>query len=503
MLIELSGQRWPNASGHRYTMSFLGLPRIEHSRIEHFGDQPNWYNPASPTPFIFRKIMADWQVVAGGVTAPKGFRAAGITAGLKPSGAPDLALIVSDSEAIAAGVFTTSQVRAACVDYCQDLLENKTSARAILCNAGQANACTGDQGILDAITSASAAAQALGLPEQSVLIASTGVIGQRIKMDALQAGIPKAVSALSSEGGDSAARAIVTTDLVTKSIALESQIGNRPVRIGGTAKGSGMIHPNMATMLSFITCDAAVSSQLWQEMLRRATAKSFNQITVDGDTSTNDCVLALANGESRTPAITAPGPEADKLEAMLTEVCIHLAKSIARDGEGATCLVEVSVTGAMSDRAASQIARTITGSSLVKSAIFGRDPNWGRIAGAAGRAGTPFEQSELNIALGDFMLMEAGTPQPFDRSAASQYLTEQSKRSSLAMEKLLLTSTQQANDLVTADDSSPINRQQIEAEALAHPVQIAVSVGKGPGRGIAWGCDLSYDYVKINAEYTT
>ncbi|MEL7144470.1 MAG: bifunctional ornithine acetyltransferase/N-acetylglutamate synthase, partial [Cyanobacteria bacterium J06573_11] len=286
--------------------------------------------------------MADWQVVAGGVTAPKGFKAAGITAGLKPSGAPDLALIVSDSEAIAAGVFTTSQVRAACVDYCQEVLDNKTAARAILCNAGQANACTGEQGMQDAIISANSTAKALGLPDRSVLVASTGVIGQRIKMDVLQAGIPNAVSALSPEGGDSAARAIVTTDLVTKSIALESQIGDRPVRIGGTAKGSGMIHPNMATMLGFVTCDAAVSPQLWQDMLRRATAKSFNQITVDGDTSTNDCVLALANGESRTPAITTAGPEADKLEAMLTEVCIHLAKSIARDGEGATCLVEVS-----------------------------------------------------------------------------------------------------------------------------------------------------------------
>ncbi|MEL7224461.1 MAG: bifunctional ornithine acetyltransferase/N-acetylglutamate synthase, partial [Cyanobacteria bacterium J06576_12] len=242
--------------------------------------------------------MANWQVIAGGITAPKGFRAAGIAAGLKPSGSPDLALIVSDSEAIAAGVFTTSQVRAACVDYCQDLLEGKTSARAILCNAGQANACTGEQGMEDAIASAASTATALGLPPESVMIASTGVIGQRIKIDALISGIPDLVKALSADGGDSAARAIVTTDLVTKSIALETQIGDRTVRIGGIAKGSGMIHPNMATMLGFVTCDAAVSPQLWQDMLRRATTKSFNQITVDGDTSTNDCLLALANGES-------------------------------------------------------------------------------------------------------------------------------------------------------------------------------------------------------------
>lgn len=260
-------------------------------------------------------------------------------------------------------------------------------------------------------------------------------------------------------------------------------------------------------MLAFVTCDAAVSPQLWQDMLRRATAKSFNQITVDGDTSTNDCLIALANGESRTPAITAAGPEADKLEAMLTEVCIHLAKSVARDGEGATCLVEISVTGAMSDRAAGQIARTVAGSSLVKSAIFGRDPNWGRIAGAAGRAGIPFAQNELSISLGDFVLMKSGTPQPFDRADASAYLTQQSKLSSTAMSKILLTSIEQGNDMVNAETGAPIDRltaqQANEMQALAHPVVIKISVGTGPGVGKAWGCDLSYDYVKINAEYTT
>ena len=447
--------------------------------------------------------MADWQVIEGGVTAPKGFRAAGVTAGLKPSGAPDLALILSDSEAIAAGVFTTSQVRAACVDYCQDLLEEKPTARAILCNAGQANACTGEQGKQDALASAESLAAALGIPSTEVLTASTGVIGQRLKIDVLQAGIPSLVDALSPEGSDKAARAIVTTDLVTKSIALETQIGDRPVRVGGISKGSGMIHPNMATMLAFVTCDAAVSPQLWQDMLRRATEKSFNQITVDGDTSTNDCLLALANGESRTPAITAAGPEADKLEAMLTEVCIHLAKSITRDGEGATCLIEVSVKGAMSDRAAGQIARTVAGSSLVKSAIFGRDPNWGRIAGAAGRAGIPFDQNELSIALGDFILMREGTPQPFDRAAASAYLTQQSERSTLAMSKILLSPTEQGNELLVAETQTSFLRQKLEIEALAHPVQITVTVGEGEGKSVAWGCDLSYDYVKINAEYTT
>lgn len=413
--------------------------------------------------------MAKWQVVEGGVTAPKGFRAAGIAAGLKPSGAEDLALIVSDTDAIAAGVYTQSQVRAACVDYCQQRLEAKPSARAIMINAGQANACTGPDGWQDAVTTCDRVAAELRVPVESVLVASTGVIGQRIKMDALTAGIPKVVSALSKEGSEAAARAILTTDLVTKSVALEMDWDGRPVRIGGIAKGSGMIHPNMATMLAFVTCDATVSPALWQSMLGRAIAHSFNQITVDGDTSTNDCVLALANGESRTPAITEPGPAAEQLEAMLTEVCDHLAKAIARDGEGATCLLEVTVMGAADDGAARQIARAIAGSSLLKCAIFGHDPNWGRIAAVAGRAGVPFDQGDLSIELGEFVLMTHGQPQPFDREAASQYL----KRATQG--EYLKTDT----------------------------VAIRVGVGHGSGQGIAWGCDFSYDYVRINAEYTT
>jgi glutamate N-acetyltransferase/amino-acid N-acetyltransferase len=413
--------------------------------------------------------MADWQEIPGGVTAPKGFKAAGVTAGLKPSGAPDLALILSDVDAIAAGVFTTSQVRAACVDYCRRQLDEKPTARAILCNAGQANAATGLQGWDDAVESARLVAQALNISADLVLVASTGVIGQRIKMEGLRAGIPQLVAAASPDGSDQAAGAIVTTDLVTKSIALETTLDNRPVRIGGICKGSGMIHPNMATMLAFVTCDAAVAPHLWQQMLSRAADKSFNQITVDGDTSTNDSLIALANGESRTPAITEPGPEADKLEAALTAVCMHLAKAIARDGEGATCLIEVRVTGAPDDKSARQIARTIAGSALFKSAVFGRDPNWGRIAAAAGRAGVPFEQDHLRVQLGDFLLMDKGQPLPFDRAAASAYMKQASEGEYLKQDTVL----------------------------------VSVSVGSGSGSGMAWGCDLSYDYVKINAEYTT
>lgn len=414
--------------------------------------------------------MTDWQVVSGGITAPKGFIAAGISAGLKSTaGAKDLALILSQTDAIAAGVFTTSQVRAACVDYCRQRLQAKSSARAILCNAGQANAATGELGWEDAKESARLLGEQLNISPDAVLLASTGVIGKRIKMKQLSQGILPLVRAASENGGGDAAKAIITTDLVTKEIALETTIEGRPVRIGGIAKGSGMIAPNMATMLGFITCDAAVSTGLWHEMLKRAVDQSFNQITVDGDTSTNDCVLALANGQSRTTAITEQSQNAQKLEAMLTEVCQYLAKAIARDGEGATCLIEVQVSGAPDDRAASQVAKTIVGSSLVKSAVFGRDPNWGRIAAAAGRAGVKFHQDELNIKLGEMILMRNGQPQEFDRNAASNYLEQ------AAAGEYLKTDT----------------------------VLISVNIGVGPGKSTAWGCDLTYKYVEINAEYTT
>jgi len=414
-------------------------------------------------------MSKDWNVISGSITAPKGYQAAGIVAGLKPSGSPDLTLIFSETEAIAAGVFTTSHVRAACVDYCRELLHKKPSVRAILCNSGQANAATGQQGVKDTLTSAQWLAEALNISTESILLASTGVIGKRINMAALEQGIPKVVAALSDQGGDQAAKSILTTDLVPKSIALETIIDGRPVRIGGIAKGSGMIHPNMATMLAFITCDAAVSTALWQQMLSRAADKSLNQITVDGDTSTNDSLVALANGQSRTPAITEYGPAAEKLEAMLTEVCQYLAKAIARDGEGATCLIEVQVSGALDDLGARQVAKTIAGSSLVKSAVFGRDPNWGRIAAAAGRAGVIFQQNDLRIKLGDMLLMEHGQPLTFDRDAASNYLKNAASGSYLKEDTVL----------------------------------ISVNLGNGSGSGIAWGCDLSYDYVKINAEYTT
>jgi glutamate N-acetyltransferase/amino-acid N-acetyltransferase len=414
--------------------------------------------------------MTDWQVVSGGITAPKGYKAAGIVAGLKTSGAKDLALIVSETEAIAAGVFTTSQVRAACVDYCRQRLNAKASARAILCNAGQANAATGVAGWQDALKSAELLGKELNISPDEILLASTGVIGQRIKMEALETAIPQVVAAAAVDGGKDAAQAICTTDLVSKEIALETIIEDRAVRIGGIAKGSGMIHPNMATMLAFITCDAAVSTHLWQEMLKKAVDASFNQITVDGDTSTNDSVIALANGQSRTTAMREMSSAgAAKLEAMLTAVCQYLAKAIARDGEGATCLIEVTVSGAPDNTSAARVAKTIVGSSLVKSAIFGRDPNWGRIAAAAGRAGVKFHQDELTIKLGDMVLMENGQPLSFDRTAASNYLKQAAAGAYLQEDTVL----------------------------------ISVCIGNGSGTSIAWGCDLTYKYVAINAEYTT
>ncbi|MFN3360884.1 MAG: bifunctional glutamate N-acetyltransferase/amino-acid acetyltransferase ArgJ, partial [Pseudanabaenaceae cyanobacterium] len=360
----------------------------------------------------------------------------------------------------------------ACVDYDRRVLGTGEKVKAILCNAGQANACTGKVGEEIMQASIRRLQEVLGTQEH-ILVASTGVIGRQIDRDKFLAAIPQAVAALSREGGMAAAQAIVTTDLVTKVQALETEIEGVTVRMGGMAKGSGMIHPQMATMLAFITCDAPVAGELWQAMLRRATDKSFNQITVDGDTSTNDLVLALCNDRSGFPLISEPNSEAaKKIESMLTDLCIYLAKKVARDGEGATCLIEVRVEGASSDEEARQIARTIASSSLLKAAIFGRDPNWGRIAAAAGRSGVTFDPSQLRIQLGNYVLMEQGQPLDFDRAGASQYLKEQAERSG-------------------------------QEQNIDHPVVIQVKIGEGQGQGIAWGCDLTYDYVRINAEYTT
>jgi len=409
-------------------------------------------------------VSHPWHPISGGVTAPAGFLAAGITAGLKASGKPDLALLLAPDGAVCASTFTKSLVRAACVDLCAERLEaNGGHARAVLTNSGQANACTGDRGLIDSQRATQAMADRLGLEAEEVLICSTGVIGVPIPMDTLLAGLDPLADALSAEGGSAAATAILTTDLIDKQIALEAELGGRRIRIGGMAKGSGMIHPNMATMLGYLTCDAGVPADVWQAMVKRAVDRSFNAITVDGDTSTNDTYLAFAAGEP----LSLEHYEA--LETGLTAVSQHLAKAIARDGEGATCLIEVQVEGASDDAAARAIARTICGSSLVKCAVHGRDPNWGRIVAAAGRAGAPMDPDAVALWLGEHQLMVAGQPHPFDRPAASAYMRERAAGAYLT------------------DDT----------------VLIRLQVGSGSGSGRAWGCDLSDQYVRINADYTT
>ena len=407
-----------------------------------------------------------WRAIEGGITAPAGFQAAGITAGLKASGRSDLALLLAPAGAVCGGSFTTNRVRAACVDLCAERLEaSGGKAQAVLINSGQANACTGDLGLIDSHRATQAVADQLGLSQDEVLICSTGVIGVPIPMDTLLAGVAPLVSALGSspQAAAAAADAILTTDLLDKQVALEAELGGRTVRIGGMAKGSGMIHPDMATMLGFFSCDAVVPADVWQAMVRRAVQRSFNSITVDGDTSTNDTVLAYAAGEPLA------AEHHNALEQGLTTAMQQLARAIARDGEGATLLLEVQVEGAADEAAAQAIARTVCGSSLVKTAVHGRDPNWGRIVAAAGRAGVPMDPDAVALWLGEHQLMAAGQPLAFDRAAASAHMRERAASTYLL------------------DDT----------------VVIRLVVGQGPGTATAWGCDLSDQYVRINADYTT
>ena len=406
-------------------------------------------------PAVVAEVDSPWKRCTGGVTAPRGYQAGGISAGLKASGRPDLAVVVAPEAAVCAGCFTTSCVRAACVDLCSERLQKSSGqARAVLINSGQANACTGDRGLMDSLRITQVLAEQLGCSEELVLICSTGVIGVPIPMPTLLAGMQPLLADLTEDGGDRAAAAILTTDLVDKQIALAAQLGDRTVRIGGMAKGSGMIHPDMATMLAFLTCDAAVEPALWQSMVRRAVNRSFNAITVDGDTSTNDTVLAFSSGDPLAE------PDHAQLEIGLTQAMQELACAIARDGEGATCLIEVRVEGAADEPSALRIARTICSSSLVKTAVHGRDPNWGRIVAAAGRSGVRFNPEAVALWIGEHQLMAAGQPLPFDRQAASEVLR-------------------------------------------GRDVLIRLRLMEGSAAASAWGCDLSDQYVRINADYTT
>ncbi len=398
------------------------------------------------------------KILAGSITCPRGFLAQGIYAGIKKDDKNDLALVYSEYPCQAAGVFTTNIVRAACIDFNRRQLQDGL-ARAIVVNSGNANACTGEQGWEDTVAMAAMTAECLGIQPQEVLVASTGVIGVNMPMEKVQAGIIAVANSLSDAGDANAALAIMTTDLINKEIAVEIEIDGQAVRIGAMAKGSGMIHPNMATMLGFITTDAAISSNCLQIMLKAAVSKSFNMISVDGDTSTNDMVLILANGRAGNQMIEEPGSQAGlKFAQALEYITVHLAKMIARDGEGANHLIEVQVNHAADEQTACTIARSITSSSLTKAAVFGLDANWGRILAAAGYSGASFDPGRVDIYLGDEMVARDGMGLAFDEEKA---------------------------------------RRELEKETVV----IIVDLKAGDYAATAWGCDLSYEYVRINAAY--
>ena len=395
----------------------------------------------------------------GGVTAPRGFRAAGLHCGIKANGKHDLALVVSDTTASAAAVFTTNQAQAAPVLVSKaHLAASHGQARAVVSNSGCANACTGPQGMADAAEMAALTATALGVAPHDVLVASTGVIGVNLKMPALRGGIPRAVAAMSPDGGAEAAVAIMTTDPFPKSAAVEVTTPAGTFRVGGMTKGSGMIEPRMATMLGYLTTDAAVDPARLRKVLVDACRFTFNAITVDGEPSTNDCVFALANGAS---GVTID----DATEAALFEgfraVAKTLALGIVRGGEGATKLVAITASGAASDADAWMAARAIANSLLVKTAIHGADPNWGRLVAAAGRSGARFVLDNARVRIGELVLFEQG--RPFDERAP-----------------------------------------QAAAYLGGPDLDIEVDLGSGGGfTATVWTCDLSKMYVQINAEYRT
>jgi glutamate N-acetyltransferase/amino-acid N-acetyltransferase len=400
-----------------------------------------------------------YERIDGGVTAPAGFRAAGIACGIKANGRPDLAVIVSDEPAAAAAVFTTNLAQAAPVLVSRSHMTISAGrASAIVVNSGCANACTGADGMADAATMAELTARALAIDPPAVLVASTGVIGVKLPMEHVARGIDAAVRALSPDGGPAAARAIMTTDPFPKEAAVEARTDAGTFRVGGIAKGSGMIEPLMATMLGFVTLDAAVEPALLQRALKAASDETFNAITVDGECSTNDCVFALANGAS---GVTLTEADYALLVDALRQVCEPLAIGIVRGGEGATKLITVRVSGAVSNDEARKAARAIANSPLVKTAIHGGDPNWGRLVAVMGRSGAAFSLERAAVRIGPVELFRDGTPY---------------------------------------DERAP------EAAAYLKGTDIEVSVDLGAGgAGVShmWTCDLTADYVRINAEYRT
>jgi glutamate N-acetyltransferase/amino-acid N-acetyltransferase len=392
------------------------------------------------------------------VTLPKGFKAGGMHCGIKRKKL-DLGYIVSEVPATTAGVYTTNIFQAAPLLVTQESIAKENKIQAILVNSGNANACTGEQGLLDAMEMQKEFANKLGIKEHLVAVTSTGVIGELLPMDPIKAGI-KLILDTEYENEDNFKQAILTTDTSMKQIAVQVKVNGKTVSIGGAAKGSGMIHPNMATMLGFVTTDANIAHDDLLYALKDVTNQTFNMITVDGDTSTNDMVLVLANGMAENNQLTKDHPDWEVFKEGLKIVCESLAKSIAKDGEGATKLIEVQVNGAFSNDAARAVGKAIISSNLVKTAIYGTDPNWGRIVSAIGYSGVPVEPNAIKVAIGPFLVFENGLPSPIIEADVKEYL---------------------------------------ELETI----QIFVELNQGDYSATAWGCDLTYDYVKINASYRT
>lgn len=412
---------------------------------------------------------ADLKKITGAIVAPLGFSTNGINSGIKKRKA-DLSLILSDSDCVAAGVFTRSSVKAAPVVYDIGLLrDGNAKIRAVVVNSGNANACTGAPGLENAEKMAAMTANALNIAKDSVLVASTGVIGVQLNIEKIETGIEKLAPTLGrgQEHAGAAAEGIITTDTFIKGVAYEIELGGKAVRIGAIAKGSGMIHPNMGTMLGFITTDCAITQSLLQKALLETTETTYNMISVDGDTSTNDMVVVLANGKAGNTLIESENKDSgdyQKFKYALEEVNKYLAKQIVLDGEGATKFLEVNITGAKSADDAKKMAKTIISSNLVKTAFFGEDANWGRIIASMGRSGAEFnaENVKMEFVSDDKLVttMENGTPIDFDNDYAHELLK---------------------NKFIT----------------------INVALKDGEAKSTAWGCDLSYEYVRINGEYRT
>ncbi|MCM1326701.1 MAG: bifunctional glutamate N-acetyltransferase/amino-acid acetyltransferase ArgJ [Bacteroidales bacterium] len=404
------------------------------------------------------------QIIEGGVTAAKGFSAAGIEAEVKYQNRKDMALVVSEAPCKAAGVFTGNVVKAAPVLWDRDIVQNSPFVQAVVVNTGIANAGTGAQGKENCRKTAEYAGKVLGLPADSVIVGSTGVIGMQLPMERIEAGIEKLALAKADtlEAGTDAAKAIMTTDTIHKQIAVQLELGGRTVTLGGMCKGSGMIHPNMCTMLGFVTTDVSISKEMLQKAVSADVVDSFNMISVDGDTSTNDTFIVMANGLAENEEITAEGADYEAFCEALHAVTVYLAKKMAGDGEGATALFECRVTGAASKADARTLAKSVICSSLTKAAIFGHDANWGRILCALGYSGVTFDPEKVDI----YFESKSGNIQICGGGVACDYSEEEAT-------KIL---------------SEP------EVTAL-------VNMHMGSEEAVAWGCDLSYDYVKINADY--